>query len=820
MNLARERCGLVGLAALILAAAAGCGDDGNGSPEGKGPDHEVPENAVATNVIWTADMGDTAAYDSVTGSVHQRGCLDYSNTDVWILDSAQFQQETKFELVEDRMALSDKLNVSYATSLNAKFYEQSTEYRLMNDFQMDTHSIWALLQVNVKGPVLRRTEVRMSDLYYSKEPPDLATFRESCGDQFLYRIQTGASYRALLRITVNNLQEKNKITAKFSSSTGAAGITFKTNAEFENEFGLTQGSTHITSYVYKTGAITANVVNDLETLMEDAEQWLGQVGGDFQCSRAQEGSAWAGAFACPSTAEWQQHLLANRNRYAARGAFLSYKEAADWGTVPEPAKPKVPTGLAGMGKLGLEYGRHLVVRDALQSILRSPDLYVSQTDPLMVFGRADRTHRFPLLQHPETLPYLVDTDERRAAIEQQAREIEASMDGLMEIAVICTESGQQYPTIEEYCPEACADPGLASRYGGVDCVEQCRSTKMCDVALEYFRPDLDVIEIQANLVGKPKGLPASYSYRWPGETTWTTVTLPPPRQVAPMTCADYRSEFPGTSLADGDYLVYFGADPDRPFYVYCDGMTGGGVPKTYLTLPVTTPDTLYGHNPGDGWSRNDQLANYSSRMQDGFAARHYQRYLLIQSGGEAYLRPDTRYSVASGTIDSFCHAEATRGPFASFDIDLRGLPLEISHQQQFLTGSLRGTAGNTNVDWGFLRIQLGADPAPRHQNRVLQKVRWAVTSFVPETRVVYAIDFTTAEDDATLNDGQHSLQASHPVGSLRLAYIDAPVQQALWERIGTQGTGRYALEHLEIQNVVTWGSAQYDKILSFRTAAF
>ncbi len=797
-----------GLLCLALAGAIwGCGGD---EEDPAGDDWEPPLAAVATEVIWTPSMGDAAAYDSVTGTVHERGCLDPGGDSSWMLDASKFEQETTFTLIEDKMSLHDQLDISYSASLNAGCYKQNSQYRMVNDFQLDTHSIWAMLRVSVKGPTLRRSNLTMASPYYgASRPPDLASFRHACGDQFLYRIHTGAEYYALLRISISNLQEKNDLKVKLKNETNVAGLKFGSTVDFENHFGLTRGSTQIRSYVYKSGALTAQVVDDVGSLMTDAETWLSRVVNDFQCTRTGAGDVWGSSYAC---GDWNA-LVQLKNQYAMKGSFLSYSDAADWGRAPATARPRLPTGLAWMGTLGQEFARNLVARDALNSVVSAPDLYLAATAPLTVFGRADLTGRYPLLQAPETLPYAVADSQQLRDLQTMAAKVTASLDGLRTIARICTEDSTQGPlpaTIEATCTEACADPALAQKFGGTggDCLSRCRTTEMCDVAYALYapEPELHVIEIKGNLLGRPEGLPGSLKWRAPGETAWQTFTLPGQRQRTPLGCGDYLAEAAGATLPDGEYLVYYAGNPDRPLYVYCQGMNTTS-PVAYLTFPRTTPAALHGQRPAvNSSAADDQMANFCGKGDvSHLNGRYYEKMRIHQAEGVLFLQPDLTFSTTNGNWSGFIYAEDVSHQSGHFDVDLRGLPLEIAHRQQFLTGDAPFT---TDFEWGFLRIRLDSDPEPKADNRVLQKLRASINAGA--RRVAYPIDYTDAEESATTNDGLHRLQATHPQGYLRLSYIDAEAQQAVAE---------HRMEFRK-QRVETPAGKTGDTIVSFRKLAF
>jgi hypothetical protein len=66
-------------------------------------------------------------------------------------------------------------------------------------------------------------------------------------------------------------------------------------------------------------------------------------------------------------------------------------------------------------------------------------------------------------------------------------------------------------------------------------------------------------------------------------TTDTTATTGEPQPLFHETCAELHAEDPGAG--DGEYTLYVGKDPNKPWTVYCHDMAG--TPKEYLTLVNT-----------------------------------------------------------------------------------------------------------------------------------------------------------------------------------------------------------------------------------------
>jgi hypothetical protein len=140
----------------------------------------------------------------------------------------------------------------------------------------------------------------------------------------------------------------------------------------------------------------------------------------------------------------------------------------------------------------------------------------------------------------------------------------------------------------------------------------------------------------------------------------------------PSTCAQVAMGASGL-LDDGEYLLFVGGDPAKPWVAYCLGMGGVG-PKEYLTL----------HRTGAGSNYSQYTAGGSS---PGIDVRSYYTKVRIDPSTLAIDSSDQTFSTSTGQLDHggttvtsmpFGVAMSCSTSFSGIgNVDVQGTPFSI-----------------------------------------------------------------------------------------------------------------------------------------------
>lgn len=182
-------------------------------------------------------------------------------------------------------------------------------------------------------------------------------------------------------------------------------------------------------------------------------------------------------------------------------------------------------------------------------------------------------------------------------------------------------------------------------------------------------------------------------------------------------CAQRRAADP--ALPDGDYTLYAGNDPRKPWTAYCKDMAG--TPKEYLTLRNTTNANFSQYTAG-GASPGTNLRTRFTKVRINPATLEVDpgdRTFSISTGGVSHSHATLASMPYAAAMDCVA-AESTSG---LANLDFTGLPFVVAPNQFALSGYL--SSGTTSYGAGGRTVDLkgggfcgwntvaGADPIIR-----------------------------------------------------------------------------------------------------------
>ena len=226
----------------------------------------------------------------------------------------------------------------------------------------------------------------------------------------------------------------------------------------------------------------------------------------------------------------------------------------------------------------------------------------------------------------------------------------------------------------------------------------------------------------------------------------------------PETCADIQANDPGA--ADGEYELYVGGDPEKPWPAYCRDMAG--TPKEYLVLVSVVGDRNFSQYTASDPEETDLRTNFTRVRIDPITLvvdiddlTFSTSMGLVNHGGPVMSMP---YAVAEGcagggVADGVANVDLVGTPFKVIDPFCTkgsapaGAAVFSSNDQVVdLTGG--GNCGWTGPTKGDMCV---FDPQKKNSGFVLELEYIGAQPFTPET----CADVKAAQPDAV--DGEYEL---------------------------------------------------------------